>query len=550
MTEIERDVMEYDVVIVGAGPAGLATAIHLKQLAKSAKKSFEICVLEKASECGAHTLSGAVIDPAALTELFPNWKEKDAPLRTPVSEDQFLFLSQKSAMQVPNFLLPKCFHNTGNYVASLANVVRWMSDEAQLMGIDVFAGFPAAHLLYDTQGAVKGVQTGDMGVDRNGEKTANFQPGIQLIAKYTIFAEGSRGHLGKQLIQKFKLSEGRDPQTYSLGIKELWEIDPAKHKPGLVVHTAGWPLNNDTYGGSFLYHLENNQVSIGFVVGLGYENPYLSPFEEFQRYKTHPAIQKHLSKGKRIAYGARAITVGGLMALPKLVFPGGALVGCEAGFLNTSRIKGSHAAIKSGMLCAQALFDALSENREKDELSAYPESFHNSWLFHELYRARNFKQWMNKGLISGTLMVGIEQKLFNGKVPWTLHNKKPDHKKLKKASEFSPIDYPKPDGKVSFDRLSSVYLSNTNHEENQPNHLTLKDESIPVKTNLADFNGPEQFYCPAGVYEYVKSPNGENKLHINAQNCVHCKTCDIKDPTQNIEWVTPEGSGGPNYPNM
>ncbi|MBC3931404.1 MULTISPECIES: electron transfer flavoprotein-ubiquinone oxidoreductase [Undibacterium] len=542
--------MEYDVVIVGGGPAGLSAAIKLKQLAAEKGNEVSVCVLEKGGELGAHILSGAVMDPKALTELIPNWKELGAPLNTEVTEDRFLFLSETKAYKTPNFLLPSCFQNHGNYVISLANVVRWLGQQAENLGVEIFPGFSAAEVLYNDDGSVKGVATGNMGVNREGEPGPAFQLGMELHAKYTLFAEGARGHLGKQLISKFDLNKGKDPQTYGIGIKELWEIDPAKHQPGLVIHSAGWPLDSSTYGGSFLYHLENNQVAVGYVVGLGYENPYLSPYEEFQRYKTHPEIRKFFEGGKRIAYGARAITAGGLQSLPKLTFPGGALIGCDAGFLNASRIKGSHAAIKTGMLAANAVFDALQENRQYDEVTAYASAFEASWLHEELHVARNFKPWMSKGLYLGTLMVGIDQVLLGGKAPWTLRHTHADHECLRPASEFQPINYPKPDGKLTFDRLSSVFISNTNHAEDQPIHLTLKNPDVPVSVNLAKYAGPESRYCPAGVYEFTKTDDGQDKLQINAQNCVHCKTCDIKDPTQNIVWVTPEGGGGPNYPNM
>jgi electron-transferring-flavoprotein dehydrogenase len=544
-----RECMDYDVVIVGAGPAGLSAAIRLKQLAEKQGKELSVCVLEKGSEPGAHILSGAVMDPRAMSELFPDWKERGAPLNTAVTEDRFLFLTETSATSTPQWMLPDCFKNHGNYVISLGNVVRWLAQQAESMGIEIFPGFTAAEILYDEQCAVVGVATGNMGVDREGKPTSEFQLGMELRAKYTLFAEGARGHLGKQLISAYRLDEGRDPQTYGIGIKELWEIDPAKHQPGLVIHTAGWPLDSDTYGGSFLYHLENNQVVVGYVVGLSYQNPYLSPFEEFQRYKTHSAIRGFFDGGKRVSYGARAITAGGIQSLPKLTFPGGALIGCDAGFLNASRIKGSHTAMKSGMLAAEAAFDALVAERAQDELTAYATSFKNSWLHEELHVARNFKPWMSKGLYTGALMVGIDQLVLRGKAPWTLHHTHADHEMLKPASECEPIIYPKPDGKLTFDRLSSVFISNTNHNEHQPAHLTLKNPAVPVDINLAKYAGPESRYCPAGVYEYINDTNGD-RLQINAQNCVHCKTCDIKDPTQNIVWVTPEGGGGPNYPNM
>ncbi len=545
----QRESMQYDVVIVGAGPAGLAAAIRLRQLCAERGGEVSVCVIEKGSEVGAHILSGAVVDPRALAELFPDWQALDVPLDTPVSEDRFLFLTESAALRTPNWLLPDCFQNHGNYVVSLGNVCRWLGRQAENLGVEIFPGFAGAEVLYDDHGAVKGIATGDMGVSRTGEKTDAYQPGIELHAKYTFFAEGCRGHLGKQLEAKYALREGIDPQVYGIGLKELWEIEPAKHQAGLVIHTAGWPLDRKTYGGSFLYHQANNQVAVGFVVGLGYSNPYLDPYEEFQRYKTHPAIRGFLEGGRRIAYGARAIAAGGLQSLPKLVFPGGALIGDDAGFLNASRIKGSHCAIKSGMLAAQAAFDAIVAGRANDALSAYPEAFRRSWLFDELHRARNFKPWMSKGLVLGTLMVGVDQIVFGGRAPWTLHHRHADHETLKTKTEAAPIVYPKPDGKLTFDRLSSVFISNTNHNEDQPIHLTLKDPAVPVRINLELYDGPEQRYCPAGVYEYVGDGDGR-RLQINAQNCVHCKTCDIKDPTQNIVWIAPEGGGGPNYPNM
>ena len=543
--------MEYDVVVVGGGPAGLSGAIRLKQLAAERGKDVSVCVLEKGSEIGAHILSGAVMDPRAMDELFPDWKSMGAPLTTPVSEDRFMFLTETGATKTPNWMLPGCFQNHGNYIISLANVTRWLGQQAEALGVEIFPGFAAAEVLYHEDGSVKGVATGDMGVGRDGKQTDAYQQGMELHARYTFFAEGCRGNLGKQLEAKFNLRKDADPQVYGIGLKELWEIPPEKHKPGLVVHTAGWPLDAHTYGGSFLYHMENNQVAVGFVVGLGYTNPYLSPYEEFQRYKTHASIRGFFEGGKRIAYGARAIAAGGLQSLPKLTFPGGALLGDDAGFLNASRIKGSHCAIKSGMMAAEAAFDAVVADRRSDELTAYPEAYSQSWLFDELYRARNFKPWMAKGLYLGTLMVGVDQIVFGGKAPWTLHHDHSDHETLKKKTEVEPIKYPKPDGVLTFDRLSSVFISNTNHTEDQPIHLTLKDASVPVNVNLELYDAPEQRYCPAGVYEIMRDDNGANpRLQINAQNCVHCKTCDIKDPTQNIVWVTPEGGGGPNYPNM
>ena len=554
----QREAMTYDVVVIGAGPGGLAAAIRLKQLALAQRREISVVVLEKGSEPGAHILSGAVMDPKALTELFVDWKELGAPLNQPVTSDQMLFLSEAGSFNTPRFLIPESLHNHGNYVVSLGNVVRWMSRQAEALGVEIFPGFAAAEVLYGKDGAgntcVTGVATGDLGLDKAGVPTGEFQRGMELNARYTIFAEGSRGQLGRQLIDKFQLDAGKDPQTYALGIKESWEIDPAKAKPGHVIHSLGWPMDSATYGGGFLYHLEDNKVALGFITGLEYSNPWLSPFEEMQRWKTHPVIRECLEGGKRIGYGARSITCGGLSSLPKTVFPGGALIGCDAGFLNFARIKGSHAAIKTGMLAADAAFSAIGQGRQHDVLNAYPAAFEASWLKAELDQSRNTKQWMKKGLYLSSVMNGVELWLLPmmgvKSPPWTIRGAVPDHARLKPAANCPQIAYPKPDGKISFDRLSSVFISNTNHNEHQPAHLTLKDPSVPVRVNLATYAGPESRYCPAGVYEYVKNADGSDRLQINAQNCVHCKTCDIKDPTQNIVWVAPEGGGGPNYAGM
>ena len=544
---MEREAMEFDVVVVGAGPAGLASAIRLKQLAAAANREVSVCVIEKGSEVGAHILSGAVIEPRALDELFPDWRAEGAPLVTPASDDRFMFFTAGRAIRLPT---PPSMHNQGNYVASLGNLCRWLATRAEALGVEIFAGFAAAEVLYDEDGAVKGVATGDMGIGKDGQPTANHTPGVELIARQTIFAEGCRGSLTKLVCERFDLRKDSDPPTYGIGIKELWEIEPAKHKPGAILHSIGWPLPADTYGGGFLYHLEGNQVSVGIVVGLDYANPYLSPFDEFQRLKTHPSIRPLLEGGRRVAYGARVLSEGGLQSIPKLTFPGGLLVGDTAGLLNVTKIKGTHTAMKSGMLAAEAVFEVLTDLGAGAEIVAYAERLKQSWVWDELYRARNIRPSFHHGLWAGLAYSGLDTYVLRGKAPWTIRNHA-DHLSLKLAAECRPITYPKPDGVVTFDKLSSVYLSNTNHEENQPPHLRLADPTVPIRVNLALYDAPEQRYCPAGVYEIVRDDNGANpRLQINAPNCVHCKTCDIKDPTQNITWVVPEGAGGPNYPNM
>ena len=550
---MDREVMEFDVLIVGAGPAGLAAAIRVKQRATAANQDISVCVIEKGSEVGAHILSGAVIDPIALNELIPDWKENGAPLYTAVSDDQFIFLTESGSWRIPNFLMPPLMSNHGNYAISLGNLCRWLGQQAETLGVEVFPGFAAAEVLYDADQRVIGVATGDMGIGRDGEKTENYEPGIELRAKYTLIAEGVRGSLAKQLITKFKLDANSDLAKFGIGIKELWEINPAKHKPGLVVHTMGWPLDTSTGGGSFMYHLENNKVAIGFVVHLNYSNPYLSPFDEFQRYKHHPAVRPTLEGGRRISYGARAITEGGLQSIPKLTFPGGVLIGCAAGFVNLPRIKGSHNAMKSGMLAAEAAVDALIAGRAHDELATYPVALSKSWVYADLKKVRNVKPlWSKLGFLGGLGLGGLDMWMNNLGIglPFTLRHGKPDHATLKLAADCKPIAYPKPDGKISFDKLSSVFISNTNHKENQPVHLKLRDASIPISKNLPLWAEPAQRYCPAGVYEVIEAEGGDKKFQINAQNCVHCKTCDIKDPSQNIDWAVPQGGGGPNYPNM
>ncbi|MEM8659485.1 MAG: electron transfer flavoprotein-ubiquinone oxidoreductase [Pseudomonadota bacterium] len=550
---MDRESMEFDVVIVGAGPAGLSAACRIMQLAQEKEQEITVCVVEKGSEVGAHTLSGAVLEPRALNELFPNWKELGAPLNTAVKEDKFFFyLSDKNAMKLPNFLIPKPTHNEGNYIVSMGNVCRWLAEQAEGLGVEIYPGFAASEILYHDDGRVKGIATGDMGIGANGEHKDSYMQGMELHAKYTFFAEGCRGHLGKQLISRFSLDAGKDPQHYGIGIKEVWEISPDKHEEGLVVHGLGWPLQESgSGGGAFLYHAENNQVFLGLIADLNYSNPHMSPFEEFQRWKHHPETVKYLDGGSRLVYGARAITKGGLNSLPRMYFPGGLLIGCDAGTLNSVKIKGNHTAMKSGMLAAEAVIDALAAGEDAPaDLVAFADKMESSWLHEELYTTRNFSGFMHKfGILFGSAMVWIDQNIFGGRLPFTLNDTKADYAALKPAAQCKKIDYPKPDNKISFDRLSSVFLSNTNHEEDQPCHLTLEDPEIPLAKNLPMFDEPAQRYCPAGVYEIVEDEAGK-RFQINAQNCVHCKTCDIKDPSHNIVWVTPEGFGGPNYPNM
>ncbi len=547
----ERESMQYDVVIVGAGPAGLTASIRLKQLAAQAGREISVCVLEKGSEVGAHILSGAVIDPKALNELIPDWKDKGAPLTVPVTENHHWVLTRTGKWRMPEWMMPRFMHNKGTYTCSLGNLCRWLAGQAEELGVEIFPGFAAAEILYHDNGSVKGVATGDMGIARDGSHRPDHQPGIELHARYTFFAEGARGHLTKRLTEIFDLRKDSGPQVFGLGIKELWDIPADKHKPGRVIHSQGWPLT-DAWGGGFLYHQENHQVALGFVLALDYDNPYLSPFEEMQRWKTHPAIRAEIEGGKRVSYGARAINEGGWQAIPELVFPGGALIGCSAGFVNVPRIKGTHTAMKSAMLAAEAAFEAVSADRQGDRLDDYPKALRSSWVDKELRMVRNAQPAVAKwGGLLGTLYAGFDMWLgqLGLGVPWTLKHHA-DHTRLKRKEHAKPIAYPKPDGVLTFDRLSSVFISNTNHEENQPVHLTLKDADIPTAINLPVYAGPEQRYCPASVYEFVEGDGGTVRLQINAQNCVHCKTCDIKDPTQNINWVTPEGGGGPNYPNM
>jgi electron-transferring-flavoprotein dehydrogenase len=549
-----REAMEYDVVIVGAGPAGLAAAIRLKQLAAASSREISVCVLEKGSEVGAHILSGAVIDPRALNELLPDWRARGAPLDTPVTDDRFLVLTERNAWRIPHVLLPPLMRNDGNYIVSLGNVCRWLGQQAEALGVEIYAGFPAAEVLFDESGAVRGVATGDLGIAKDGTRKPEHQEGMELHARYTLFAEGARGSLSQELMARYNLRDGVDPQKYGIGIKELWQVAPAQHNPGLVVHTQGWPLDSATGGGSFIYHFGDGKVAAGFVVHLNYANPFLSPFEEFQRFKLHPAIRGTFEGATRTGYGARAINEGGLQSVPNLAFPGGALIGCAAGFVNLPRIKGSHNAMKTGMLAAESVAAALAAGRRGDRLDDYADSWKRSWVHDDLYKVRNVKPGLKWGMVAGSLHGGVHMWLndlgLGALVPWTLRHREPDHASLRPAAESTPIAYPRADGVLTFDRLSSVFLSNTNHEEDQPSHLQLRDPSIPTKVNLPIYAGPEARYCPAGVYEYIDDGAGGQRLQINAPNCVHCKTCDIKDPKQNIHWVTPEGGGGPNYVDM
>ena len=551
---VERESMEFDVVIVGAGPAGLSAACRIMQLAQAQEHEVTVCVVEKGSEVGAHILSGAVLEPRALSELFPDWQSMDAPIQTPVTEDNFFFYtSEKGAVKLPNFAIPKPTHNEGNYIVSMGNVCRWLAQQAENLGVEVYPGFAAAEVLYHDDGRVKGIATGDMGISADGEKKDSYMPGMELHARYTLFCEGCRGHLGKQLMARFDLNAGRDPQHYGIGIKEIWEIPAEQHQEGLVVHGLGWPLKESgSSGGAFMYHAENNQVYLGFITDLNYENPHVSPYDEFQRWKHHPETLKYLEGGSRLSYGARAITKGGLNSLPRMHFPGGLLLGCDAGTLNAVKIKGNHTAMKSGLVAAEAVVEGLLQGDDAPaELTSFETKFKASWAYDELYRTRNFSGFMHKfGFLLGSGMVWLDQNIFGGKLPFTLNDSKPDHAAMKPADQCPKIEYPKPDNVISFDKLSSVFLSNTNHEEDQPCHLTLKDPEVPIGTNLPLYDEPAQRYCPAGVYEVVEEADGSKRFQINAQNCVHCKTCDIKDPSQNIVWVTPEGFGGPNYPNM
>ena len=549
---MERESMEFDVVIVGAGPAGLSTACQLMKLAQEKEQELMVCVVEKGSEVGAHILSGAVFEPRALTELFPDWKEKGAPLNTAVTgDDIYLFNGEDSSVKLPHFSVPKTMHNDGNYIVSMGNVCRWLAEQAEQLGVEIFPGFPAQDIIYNEDGSVGGVITGDMGLDKDGKPKDSFMPGMELKAKYTVFAEGCRGHLGKELIAKFALDADKSPQHYGLGFKEIWDIAPEKHQEGLVVHSAGWPLEKDTNGGGYLYHAENNQVFVGLIVDLSYSNPHLSPFDEFQRYKHHPKIAQYLEGGKRVSYGARAMAKGGFNSLPKMTMPGAVLVGCDAGTINFAKIKGNHTAMKSGMLAAESIFEALASGDEGGkDLTSFTDKYQNSWLYEELYNTRNFGPAMHKfGTFWGGAYNTLDQNIFGGKLPFNFKDDSLDHEQLKLAADAPIINYPKPDNKLSFDKLTSVFLSNTNHEEEQPCHLKLADSSIPIDVNLVKYAEPAQRYCPAGVYEVESTPEGD-KFVINSQNCVHCKTCDIKDPSQNITWVTPEGTGGPNYPNM